>query len=120
MTTAWVTIENGVPFNHYLAGLQAVASTWIHSGWDDGDPFLYSYVGHPIHRVLTGYIEVQNDPPGETLEFSNTRYWWSRGFPPGSDPLRQRTADCHPPSSLIKSMHLRPALVSARKKRRGS
>src|SRR6185437_10150914 len=44
----WVTVENGVPFNHYWRDYKASLSTWIHSGWDDGDPFLYSYVGHPI------------------------------------------------------------------------
>jgi len=28
---------------------------------------------------LTSYIQIQNDPQGEKLEFSNTReYWWSR------------------------------------------
>ncbi|MBV9623450.1 MAG: hypothetical protein JOZ14_05675 [Acidobacteria bacterium] len=75
----WVTIENGVPFNHYWRDYKQSLSTWIHSGWDDGDPFLYSYVGHPIQGALTGYIEIQNDPQGEKLEFSRTRaYWWSR------------------------------------------
>jgi hypothetical protein len=75
----WVKVENGVPFNHYWRDYKASLSTWIHSGWDDGDPFLYSYVGHPIQGALTEYIQIQNDPQGRDLEFSNSKaYWWSR------------------------------------------
>jgi hypothetical protein len=75
----WVVVENGVPLNHYWRDYKQSLSTWIHSGWDDGDPFLYSYVGHPIQGALTGYIQIQNDPQGRDLEFSNTKaYWWSR------------------------------------------
>jgi hypothetical protein len=75
----WVIVENGIPFNHYWRDYKASLSTWIHSGWDDGDPFLYSYVGHPIQGALTEYIQIQNDPQGRDLEFSNTKaYWWSR------------------------------------------
>src|SRR5881394_2874496 len=75
----WVVVENGVPLNHYWRDYKASLSTWVHSGWDDGDPMLYSYVGHPIQGALTEYIQIQNDPQGRNLEFSNTRaYWWSR------------------------------------------
>jgi hypothetical protein len=75
----WVTVENGIPFNHYWRDYKASLTTWAHSGWDDGDPFLYSYVGHPIQGALTEYIQIQNDPQGRDLEFSNTKaYWWSR------------------------------------------
>jgi hypothetical protein len=75
----WVQVENGIPFNHYWRDYKASLSTWIHSGWDDGDPFLYSYVGHPIQGALTEYIQIQNDPQGRDLEFSNSKaYWWSR------------------------------------------
>ena len=75
----WVVFENGVPFNHYWRDYKDSLSTWIDSGWDDGDPFLYSYVGHPIQGALTQYIQIQNDPQGRELEFSNTKaYWWSR------------------------------------------
>jgi hypothetical protein len=36
-------------------------------------------VGHPIQGALTSYIQIQNDPRGDSLEFSNTRaYWHSR------------------------------------------
>lgn len=75
----WVTVENGVPFNHYWQDYTHSLATWVHSGWNDGDPALYNYVGHPIQGALTSFIQIQNDPQGETLEFSNTReYWWSR------------------------------------------
>ena len=75
----WVVVENGIPLNHYWRDYKASLSTWVHSGWDDGDPFLYSYVGHPIQGALTEYIQIQNDPQGRGLEFSNSKgYWWSR------------------------------------------
>lgn len=75
----WVTVENGIPLNHYWRDYKASLSTWSHSGWDDGDPFLYSYVGHPVQGALTEYIQIQNDPQGRDLEFSNGKaYWWSR------------------------------------------
>jgi hypothetical protein len=75
----WVAAENGVPFNHYWRDYTHSLSTWADSGWNDGDPFLDNYIGHPIQGALTGYIQVQNDPQGEKLEFSNTTaYWRSR------------------------------------------
>jgi hypothetical protein len=41
---------------------------------------LYSYVGHPIQGALTEFIQIQNDPRGEKLEFSNTRQYWHSRF----------------------------------------
>jgi hypothetical protein len=47
--------------------------------WDDGDPFLDNYVGHPMMGAITGYIQIQNDPGGRALEFQNSgAYWKSR------------------------------------------
>jgi hypothetical protein len=75
----WVVVENGVPFNHYWRDYKQSLSTWLHSGWKDGDPAFYNYLGHPVQGAMTSYIQIQNDPLGEKLEFSNTReYWWSR------------------------------------------
>ena len=75
----WVVVENGVPLNHYWHDYKQSLSAWVHSGWDDGDPVLYSYLGHPIQGALTEYIQIQNDPQGRELELSNTKaYWWSR------------------------------------------
>ena len=53
--------------------LFSVAVSWLGSGWNDGDPLLYGYLGHPIQGALTSYIQIQNDPRGDGLEFSNTR-----------------------------------------------
>lgn len=79
---AWVGgkySENGVPFNHYWRDYKQSLSSWIHSGWNDGDPNMYGYVGHPIQGLATSYIYLQNDPKSENLEFSKTKaYWRSR------------------------------------------
>src|SRR5215203_3072545 len=49
------------------------------SGWGDGDIWFINYVGHPMQGAMSGYIQVQNDPEGRHLEFSNDkRYWRSR------------------------------------------
>jgi len=75
-----VTFDNGVPFNHYWRDYKKSLSTWVNSGWNDGDPFLDNYIGHPIQGALTGYIQVQNDPQGERLEFSFTKAYWRSRF----------------------------------------
>jgi len=69
----WVVSENGVPFNHYWRDYMQSLSGWTHSGWDDGDPNWYGYIGHPIQGALTGFIQIQNDPKSERLEFSKTK-----------------------------------------------
>ncbi len=75
----WVVSENGVPFNHFWRDYTQSLSEWTHSGWNDGDPNWFGYVGHPIQGALTGFIQIQNDPSSEKLEFSRTKaYWWSR------------------------------------------
>jgi hypothetical protein len=75
----WVVSENGIPFNHYWRDYTQSLSEWTKSGWDDGDPNWFGYVGHPIQGALTGFIQIQNDPNSVKLEFSNTKaYWKSR------------------------------------------
>jgi hypothetical protein len=75
----WVVSENGVPFNHYWRDYKQSLSSQFSSGWNDGDPILFNYVGHPIQGAMTSFIQIQNDPQGEKLEFSNSKpYWWSR------------------------------------------
>jgi hypothetical protein len=75
----WVVSENGIPFNHYWRDYRQSLSEWTKSGWDDGDPNWFGYVGHPIQGALTGFIQIQNDPKSVKLEFSNTKaYWKSR------------------------------------------
>jgi Lipid A 3-O-deacylase (PagL) len=59
---------------------------WINSGgdwrwdvWDDDNPPLDQYVGHPMMGSITNYLWIQNDPKGMTLDISNTwPYWRSR------------------------------------------
>jgi hypothetical protein len=75
----WVVVENGVPLNHYWRDYKQSLHSWLESGWNDGDPLMYGYLGHPIQGALTSYVQIQNDPRGDGLEFSNTReYWHSR------------------------------------------
>jgi len=78
----WVagnTSERGIPFNHYWRDYKQSLSAWIHSGWNDGDPNMYGYIGHPIQGVAASYIFIQNDPKSERVEFSRTKeYWRSR------------------------------------------
>lgn len=75
----WVVSENGIPFNHYWRDYMQSLSAWTKSGWSDGDPNMFGYVGHPIQGALTSFIEIQNDPKSRGLEFSNTKaYWKSR------------------------------------------
>lgn len=75
----WVTAENGVPLNHYWRDYKQSLRSWIDAGWNDGDPALYSYLGHPLQGAMTSFIQIQNDPRGRDLEIANTReYWKSR------------------------------------------
>jgi hypothetical protein len=75
----WVVSENGIPFNHYWRDYKQSLTTWWHAGWSAGEDPLYNYVGHPIQGALTSYIQIQNDPKSEKLEFANTKtYWKSR------------------------------------------
>ncbi|HVF55540.1 MAG TPA: hypothetical protein VM934_05270 [Pyrinomonadaceae bacterium] len=48
-------------------------------GWADGGRFFTNYLAHPLQGAATGFIQVQNDPKGMKLQFSNTpEYWHSR------------------------------------------
>jgi hypothetical protein len=48
-------------------------------GWNDGDPFLVNYIGHPMMGSVTGFIQVQNDPKGIAEEVGLKKsYWRSR------------------------------------------
>lgn len=48
-------------------------------GWDDGDPFMVNYVGHPMEGAVAGFIWQHNDRAYRTVEFGrNRRYWKER------------------------------------------
>jgi opacity protein-like surface antigen len=49
-------------------------------GWADGDPFFVNYVGHPMQGAVTGFILVQNDPKGATVEYGNNAVYWKSRF----------------------------------------
>jgi hypothetical protein len=52
---------------------------WRWTRWNDDDPFLDDYIGHPIMGGITNYIWIQNDPVGSRLTYENSRaYWHSR------------------------------------------
>lgn len=61
-------------FKDYVATLGQLAA------WDDGDPFIVNYIGHPMMGSVTGYIQVHNDPRGidQEVGLSNRQYWKSR------------------------------------------
>jgi hypothetical protein len=60
-------------FKDYFATLKNLAA------WDDGDPFIVNYIGHPMMGSVTGYIQIQNDPRGINQELGlNKSYWKSR------------------------------------------
>jgi hypothetical protein len=65
----------GGPFWHdYLYSLHGL------HGWDDGNPWITNYGGHPIMGGITGFIQIQNDPRGIALGWDphNPAYWRSR------------------------------------------
>lgn len=48
-------------------------------GWDDGDPFIDNYIGHPMQGAITGYIQIHNDDRGKRQRFGKSGdYWRSR------------------------------------------
>lgn len=64
---------HGKWFRNYMRAVRG------NSHWDDGDPVLDNYVGHPMQGAITGFIQIQNDPAGRHLEFANSHaYWTSR------------------------------------------
>jgi hypothetical protein len=49
-------------------------------GWNDGNPIVTNYGGHPMMGAIAGFIQIQNDPRGMSLEWDpqNPAYWKSR------------------------------------------
>ncbi|MEJ7711101.1 MAG: hypothetical protein WKF84_14855 [Pyrinomonadaceae bacterium] len=48
-------------------------------GWADGGRFFTNYIAHPMQGSLTGFIQIQNDPAGRSLQFGRSKkYWQSR------------------------------------------
>ena len=52
---------------------------WRWDRWDDNNPYLDQYVGHPMMGSITNFLWIQNDPKGATLDMGNNwPYWRSR------------------------------------------
>jgi hypothetical protein len=48
-------------------------------GWEDTDPGMVNYVGHPMQGAVTGFIFTNNNGEGRKAEFGKNRaYWMSR------------------------------------------
>jgi hypothetical protein len=45
-------------------------------GWNDNDPFLVNYVGHPMQGAVSGYIWTQNDRGYRDIQFGQNRRYW--------------------------------------------
>jgi hypothetical protein len=84
-----ISIQHGWRFAHEKGTVDATANgPWFHDwmnsigetrGWDDGDGWHASYVGHPLNGGIYGFIEQQNDPLYRRVEWGDGRiYWMSR------------------------------------------
>jgi hypothetical protein len=68
------SVSRGKFFHDYAAAVRGGLRQW-----DDGDPFLDNYIGHPLQGAVTGFIQVQNDPQGRLLTIGKSKaYWKSR------------------------------------------
>jgi hypothetical protein len=65
---------DGKWWQDYLTSIEGL------QGWNDGNPIITNYVGHPMMGAITGYIQIQNDPQGILLEWAphDSNYWKSR------------------------------------------
>jgi len=45
-------------------------------GWNDVDPFIVNYVGHPMQGAVSGYLWTQNDRAYRTIQFGQNRRYW--------------------------------------------
>lgn len=54
------------------------AAGWRWNVWNDQNPFLDDYVGHPMMGAITNDLWIQNDPKSMTVVQSNTWPYWRR------------------------------------------
>ena len=67
----WET-TNGKWFDRWIDS----AASWRWDAWDDDNPKMDQYVGHPMMGSITNYMWIQNDPKGMTVEIGNNRQYW--------------------------------------------
>lgn len=81
-----ISIQHGWRFAHEKGTVDATATgPWFHDwmnsigetrGWDDGDGWHASYVGHPLNGGIYCFIEQQNDPLYRKVEWGDGRIYW--------------------------------------------
>lgn len=81
-----ISIQHGWRFAHEKGTRDATAygpwfNDWMNSigetrGWDDGDGWHASYVGHPLNGGIYCFIEQQNDPLYRKVEWGDGRIYW--------------------------------------------
>jgi len=81
-----ISIQHGWRFAHEYGTRDATGyGPWFHDwtnsigetrGWDDGDGWHASYVGHPLNGGIYGFIEQQNDPLYRKVEWGDGRIYW--------------------------------------------
>ena len=50
--------------------------------WEDGDPWIVNYVGHPIHGAAAGFIWIEQDSKSRKPQFGlGLDYWKTRARP---------------------------------------
>lgn len=54
------------------------AAGWRWTVWNDGNPPLDDYVGHPMMGAISGDLWIQNDPKSMTVEPSNSWPYWRK------------------------------------------
>ena len=73
-TGYWYRYEttHGKWWNRYVDSVQR----WRWDSWEDNNPFLDDYIGHPMMGSITNYMWIQNDPKGMTVEQANNWIYW--------------------------------------------
>ena len=69
----WFSTTHGHWFQNWIHSDEG----FIFSRWNDSNPVLDDYVGHPMMGAIAMDIFVQNDPRGKTLEIENSRAYWN-------------------------------------------
>lgn len=75
-TGYWYRYEttHGKWWDRYVASVEG----WRWNVWNDNNPFLDDYVGHPMMGAITNDLWIQNDPKSMTVEQSNIWPYWRR------------------------------------------
>jgi hypothetical protein len=61
----------------YWRGYTTSLKNWRWTRWNDDDPFLDNYVGHPMMGAITSQIFIQHDPKSATLKFGRSKAYWN-------------------------------------------